>query len=103
MMYSQLFDTLYYKAEHTKPTEENPDVEFLRLKYHVRFMMDEFANIGKIPEFPTKISTMRKYNISCTVCLLYTSRQVLSSAMHRYRMRLIFLMGAEKILQGRSN
>ena len=69
MMYSQLFDTLYYKAEHTKPTEENPDVEFLRLKYHVRFMMDEFANIGKIPEFPTKISTMRKYNISCTVVL----------------------------------
>ena len=69
MMYSQLFDTLYYKAEHTKPTEENPDVEFLRLKYHVRFMMDEFANIGKIPEFPQKISTMRKYNISCTVVL----------------------------------
>ena len=69
MMYSQLFDTLYYKAEHTKPTEDNPDIEFIRLKYHVRFMMDEFANIGKIPEFPKKISTMRKYNISCTVVL----------------------------------
>ena len=24
---------------------------------------------GKIPEFPAKISTMRKYNISCTVVL----------------------------------
>lgn len=69
MMYSQLFDALYYKAEHTKPTPDNPDVEFIRLKYHVRFMMDEFANIGKIPEFPKKISTMRKYNISCTVVL----------------------------------
>ena len=44
MMYSQLFDALYYKAEHTKPTPDNPDVEFIRLKYHVRFMMDEFAN-----------------------------------------------------------
>ena len=69
MMYSQLFDTLYYKAEHTKPTEDDPDASFLRLKYHVRFMMDEFANIGKIPEFPAKISTMRKYNISCTIVL----------------------------------
>jgi hypothetical protein len=31
--------------------------------------MDEFANIGEVPEFPSKLSTMRKYNISATVVL----------------------------------
>ena len=33
---------------------------------HVRFMLDEFANIGTIPDFE-KLATMRKYEISCTV------------------------------------
>ena len=40
-----------------------------RLTYHVRCLMDEFANIGEIPEFPSKLSTMRKYNISATIVL----------------------------------
>lgn len=35
--------------------------------YHVRFLLDEFANIGEIPEFKEKLATMRKYEISCTV------------------------------------
>jgi type IV secretory pathway TraG/TraD family ATPase VirD4 len=34
---------------------------------HVRFLMDEFPNLGEIPEFKEKLATMRKYEISCTV------------------------------------
>ena len=40
-----------------------------RLPIHVRFLLDEFANTGKIPEFPTKVSTIRKYEISTTIIL----------------------------------
>lgn len=61
MMYSQLFETLYYHAEH--------NCKGKRLKSHVRFLLDEFANIGTIPEFEKKLSTMRKYEISCTIVL----------------------------------
>lgn len=39
------------------------------LPYHVRFMLDEFANIGQIPEFTAKLATMRKHEISCTIIL----------------------------------
>lgn len=41
----------------------------LSLPYHVRFMLDEFANIGQIPDFTKKLATMRKYEISSTVIL----------------------------------
>lgn len=41
----------------------------LYLPYHVRFMLDEFANIGQIPQFTKKLATMRKYEISSTVVL----------------------------------
>lgn len=61
MMYSQLFETLYYKAE-TEYTGK-------RLPVHVRFLLDEFANIGQIPEFAEKLATMRKYEISCSIIL----------------------------------
>ena len=61
MMYSQLFETLYFVAE-TK-------CEGLRLPRHVRFLLDEFANIGQIPEFTNKLATMRKYEISCSVII----------------------------------
>lgn len=40
-----------------------------RLRYHVRFMLDEFANIGQIPDFDKKLATMRKYEISCSIIL----------------------------------
>jgi type IV secretory pathway TraG/TraD family ATPase VirD4 len=36
---------------------------------HVRFMLDEFANIGAIPAFEQKLSTIRKYEISCMIVL----------------------------------
>ena len=60
MLFSQMFESLYYKGSLIKDS---------RLNYHVRFLLDEFANIGKIPEFPQKISTCRKYNISTTIVL----------------------------------
>ncbi len=37
------------------------------LPWHVRCLMDEFANIGEVPEFAEKLTTMRKYEISCTI------------------------------------
>ena len=61
MMYSQLFETLYFHAE--------TQCKNKKLKYHVRFMLDEFANIGQIPEFTKKLATMRKYEISCSIIL----------------------------------
>lgn len=61
MMYSQLFETLYFHAE--------TQCKNKKLNYHVRFMLDEFANIGQIPEFTKKLATMRKYEISCSIIL----------------------------------
>ena len=64
MLYSQLIETRYHKGE-TQKLKTGSE----RLTYHVRCLMDEFANIGEIPEFPSKLSTMRKYNISATIVL----------------------------------
>lgn len=41
----------------------------LFLPYHVRFMLDEFANIGQIPNFTLLLATMRKFEISATIIL----------------------------------
>lgn len=60
MMYTQLFDTLYNRAIH----KHNG-----RLPIHVRFILDEFANIGKIPEFEKILATCRKFEISAVVIL----------------------------------
>lgn len=60
IMYQQLFDTLFYRA----------DFEYGgRLPYHVRFMLDEFANIGSIPSFEVLIATMRSREISVSIVL----------------------------------
>ena len=40
-----------------------------RLPIHVRFLMDEFANIASIPDFDNKISVCRKYEISISIIL----------------------------------
>lgn len=40
-----------------------------RLPVHLRCLLDEFANIGEIPEFDKKLATMRKHEISCTIVL----------------------------------
>ena len=39
------------------------------LPIHTRMMLDEFANIGSIPDFDTKVSTIRKYSISVNIIL----------------------------------
>lgn len=64
MLYSQLFETLYYIGEQQKAAGESE-----QMKVPVRCLMDEFANIGEVPEFPSKLSTMRKYNISASIVL----------------------------------
>lgn len=61
LLYTQLFETLYNYAE-TKTKD-------IRLPIHVRFLLDEFPNIGTIPEFEQKLATMRSYEISCTVII----------------------------------
>jgi len=55
MFYSQLFQILYYEADFNCGG---------RLPLLVQCLCDEFANIGQIPEFEKKISTMRSRNIS---------------------------------------
>lgn len=60
MMYAQLFDSLYYQADFVSGGS---------LKYHVKFWLDEFANIGQIPDFDKLIATMRSRNISVSVIL----------------------------------
>lgn len=43
------------------------------LPCHVRFLLDEFPNIGEIPEFKEKLATVRKYEISiCVICQTIT-------------------------------
>ncbi len=60
IMYQQLFDTLFLKAENEYGG---------RLPFHVRFLLDEFANIGQIPNFDTYIATMRSREVSVSVIL----------------------------------
>ena len=59
MLYSQLFQTLYHKGDVQQSVTGSP-----AMKIPVRCLMDEFANIGVIPDFVEILSTVRKYNIS---------------------------------------
>jgi Type IV secretory pathway, VirD4 components len=60
MMYQQLFDVLVHRADNEYKG---------RLPYHVRFLLDEFANIGQIPDFHILISTLRSREISVNIVL----------------------------------
>jgi len=60
MMYSQLFNTLCEKAD---------DFYGGRLPVHVRLLLDEFANLGKIPQFEKLIATIRSREISASIIL----------------------------------
>ncbi|MGG5312662.1 MULTISPECIES: VirD4-like conjugal transfer protein, CD1115 family [unclassified Enterococcus] len=60
MLYQQLFDSLVYKAD---------NVYKGRLPHHVRCVLDEFANIGQIPDFEKVISVIRSREISVNVIL----------------------------------
>lgn len=39
-----------------------------RLPIAVNFLLDEMPNIGRIPDFPKKLSTIRSRNMRCTIC-----------------------------------
>ena len=60
IMYSQLFNLLCDKAD---------DKYGGRLPIHVRFLLDEFANIGLIPKFEKLIATIRSRDISASIIL----------------------------------
>lgn len=60
MMYTQLFDSLYDRANFKHGG---------RLPVHVRCILDEFRNIGKIPRFPELLATMRSMEISATIII----------------------------------
>ena len=60
VMYSQLFNLLCDRAD---------DVHGGRLPYHVRLLLDEFANIGQIPKFDKLIATIRSREISASIIL----------------------------------
>ena len=60
IMYSQLFNMLCERAD---------DVYGGRLPYHVRFLLDEFSNIGQIPKFDKLIATIRSREISANIIL----------------------------------
>jgi len=65
MLYSQLFNVLCEKADASPGG---------RLKIHVRCMLDEFANIGKIPNFEKLIATIRSREISASIILQSVSQ-----------------------------
>ena len=56
------------KAGRVMPNSEQSN-HGQRLPVHLRLILDEFANIGKIPEFEQKVATIRKYEISVTIIL----------------------------------
>ena len=60
MMYTQLFDVLYDRANFKHGG---------RLPVHVRCLLDEFANIGNIPRFEELLATMRSMEISANVII----------------------------------
>ena len=60
IMYSQLFNLLCTKADNSKGG---------KLTYHARCLLDEFANIGEIPQFEKLIATIRSREISASIIL----------------------------------
>ena len=60
IMYSQMFNLLCTKADNSDGG---------KLKYHVRCLCDEFANIGEIPQFEKLIATIRSREISASIIL----------------------------------
>ncbi len=60
IMYTQMFNLLCEKAD---------DVYGGKLPVHVRCLLDEFANIGQIPQFEKLIATIRSREISACIVL----------------------------------
>ena len=60
MLYTQLFQQLYYQAD---------VVHGGRLPVHVHFVMDEFANVALPDEFDKLLATMRSREISVSIII----------------------------------
>ena len=60
MLYTQLFQQLYYQAD---------VIHGGRLPVHVHFLMDEFANVALPDEFDKLLSTMRSREISVSIII----------------------------------
>ena len=60
MLYTQLFQQLYYQAD---------VVHSGRLPVHVHFVMDEFANVALPDEFEKLLATMRSREISVSIII----------------------------------
>ena len=60
MLYTQLFQQLYYQAD---------AIHGGRLPVHVHFLMDEFANVALPDEFDKLLSTMRSREISVSIII----------------------------------
>lgn len=60
MIFTQMFNVLCYKADKEMGG---------KLKTPVQFILDEFANIGKIPMFEILIATIRSRLMSCIIML----------------------------------
>ena len=60
MLYTQLFQQLYYQAD---------VIHGGRLPVHVHFLMDEFANVALPDEFDKLLSTMRSRGISVSIII----------------------------------
>ena len=60
MLYSQIFQELYYQADFNYNG---------RLPIHVTFMLDEFANVALPDDFCSLLSTMRSREISCIIII----------------------------------
>ncbi len=60
MLYTQLFQQLYYSADR---------IHNGRLPVHVHFVMDEFANVALPDEFDKLLATMRSREISVSIII----------------------------------
>lgn len=58
MLYTQIIQELYYRADH---------IHHGRLPIHVRFILDEFANVSLPEEFDKSLATMRSREMSATI------------------------------------
>lgn len=90
IMYTQLFNLLCTIAD----TEHRG-----KLPVHVRCLLDEFANIGKIPQFEKLIATIRSRQISA--CIVLQSRAQLQALYKDHAETIIGNCDSELFLGGK--
>ena len=78
VFYQCLFETLVRKADHADGG---------RLGRDVHCLLDEFANIGKIPNFVRLVATIRSRGISCSIILQTVSQGKRPQTPHPRRTR----------------